>query len=276
MKFYVYKVTNILNGKIYIGKTRNVKTRWLAHVRAAKYKRKNDYGYFHRAINKYKKENFKVEELESYETEELAFDGEKKYIKLLDARNKKIGYNLTDGGNGPSGIKCTEEAKINLRKKHKARFASKTKEELMEHGARTNKFNFEQCIEVQKLYLTKEYTITRLTEKFKTDNKAIKRIIDGSYAILKGYSLLSKKDINDVKLHIASLAGKNNTVYKNGIKINKLCLDDYINIIDECLNTYDTSIHKTLKSVADKYKITEPLIKRIFIKMSIDIKEYLK
>ena len=257
MKFYVYKVTNILNGKIYVGKTRDVKARWLEHVRAATYKRKNDYGYFHRAINKYKKENFKVEELESYETEELAFDGEKKYIKLLDARNKKIGYNLTDGGDGPSGLKCTEEAKINLRKKYKARFASKTKEELMEHGARTNKFNFEQCIEIQKLYLTKEYTITRLMEKFKTDNKAIKRIIDGSYATLKGYSLLSKKDIND-------------------IKINKLCLNDYINIIDECLNSYDTSIHKTLKFVADKYKITEPLIKRIFIKMSINIKDYLK
>ena len=53
MEGFIYKITNKVNGKSYIGQTRNtVEFRWRQHYKA------KDNKYFHRAIQKYGKENF--------------------------------------------------------------------------------------------------------------------------------------------------------------------------------------------------------------------------
>lgn len=92
MKGFIYKITNKVNGKSYIGQTRyTVEFRWRQH------QHKKDNVYFHNAVHKYGVENFIVETLEECEYKDLN-SREIFYIAKYDTfRN---GYNLTIGGDG--------------------------------------------------------------------------------------------------------------------------------------------------------------------------------
>lgn len=95
MKKIVYKITNLINGKIYIGQTNNLKRRIQEHKHD---KRANK--PIRNAIQKHGWENFKVEELyygENYN------EKEKKFILLFDSRNKEKGYNIVEGGQDSAG-----------------------------------------------------------------------------------------------------------------------------------------------------------------------------
>lgn len=86
----IYKITNRLNGKIYIGQTRQkVEQRFLQHAHAA-----TPLG---NAMRQCGLENFTVEIIENCDTYDQANDREKFWIKAL---NSKIpnGYNKADGG----------------------------------------------------------------------------------------------------------------------------------------------------------------------------------
>lgn len=89
---YIYKTTNLLNNKIYIGKR--------------VYRKKDDAAYLgsgvwlNRVIKKYGKDNFKKEIIEWYDSKEILCEKEKYWIKHFDSNNPKIGYNLTMGGEG--------------------------------------------------------------------------------------------------------------------------------------------------------------------------------
>jgi group I intron endonuclease len=83
----IYKTTNLINGKFYIGKdTRNLKC-YLGSGELLK-----------RAIDKYGKENFKKEILEFCDNLSELDSREKFWIKELKAIEN--GYNLTEGGTG--------------------------------------------------------------------------------------------------------------------------------------------------------------------------------
>ena len=86
---YIYKTTNLINNKIYIGQKQATKFN------------KNYYGsgkLLKQAIKKYGKENFKVEILEESNCEDLD-NLEIKYIKEYNSTNLEIGYNILIGGN---------------------------------------------------------------------------------------------------------------------------------------------------------------------------------
>jgi group I intron endonuclease len=109
-KFYVYRHTNIINNKIYIGKSNDPKGRWARHICDAK-KNKNTGKQllFHRAIIKYGSNNFTMDILSEHENNEEALKSETKFIELFDSNNTKIGYNLTSGGEGVVGFVRTSE-----------------------------------------------------------------------------------------------------------------------------------------------------------------------
>lgn len=96
--FLIYKITNKINGKIYIGKTcRDIETRWIEHCSRAN---SNDKYYLHNTINKYGKENFIIEEIDKAETEEEINKLERYWINFYNSIDKNNGYNLTNGGDG--------------------------------------------------------------------------------------------------------------------------------------------------------------------------------
>jgi group I intron endonuclease len=85
----VYCTINIINGKIYVGKDSKNNKYYLGSGSILK-----------KAINKYGKENFKKFILEEcYSIEDLN-NKEKFWIEKLKSKDHKIGYNLSDGGDG--------------------------------------------------------------------------------------------------------------------------------------------------------------------------------
>ena len=95
MRGFIYKITNKINGKSYIGQTiQNVKERFYQHC-ATKCSKVVSNMAIHRAIKKYGKSNFTVEVIEEIDSTNLN-DRERYWIKYYNSYNN--GYNSTKGG----------------------------------------------------------------------------------------------------------------------------------------------------------------------------------
>ena len=99
----IYKITNKLNGKVYIGQSVDIDTRWRQHINA------KDDMLIHKSIQKYGAENFSFEVLLECPAEMLN-DWERDMIALYDCISPN-GYNLTEGG---GGCKCSEETRLKM------------------------------------------------------------------------------------------------------------------------------------------------------------------
>lgn len=99
---YIYKITNKINNKIYIGKTKNsIHSRWVNHVWISNTKKQLT-TKLHRAIHKYGVQNFIIEEIEKCLLEDLD-KREIYWIKYLKSTDNSIGYNICRGGEGGTG-----------------------------------------------------------------------------------------------------------------------------------------------------------------------------
>ena len=99
--YKVYKYTNLINGKIYIGQTIG-DLKYRAGYNGYKYRK---CPYFYNAIQKYGWDNFTVEILQDNLTREQANEFEIKYIKYFNSQDPNIGYNISDGGNTNSVLR---------------------------------------------------------------------------------------------------------------------------------------------------------------------------
>lgn len=98
---WIYKITNIQNNKVYIGQTiRHIKDRFNRHINDAINNIIDT--HFARAIRKYGKENFIIEEIDKAQTQDELNQKEQYWIQYYNS--VKEGYNETDaiyksGGN---------------------------------------------------------------------------------------------------------------------------------------------------------------------------------
>lgn len=110
---WIYKITNIQNHKVYIGQTtRPIKDRFNRHINDALNNILDT--HFARAIRKYGKENFIIEEIDNANNQEELNQKEQYWIRYYDST--ETGYNETDaiykcGGNTYKN-KTEEEMKI--------------------------------------------------------------------------------------------------------------------------------------------------------------------
>ena len=117
---YIYKITNNINGKSYIGlKSKAVE------------ESENYYGsgtLINKAIDKYGKENFTKEILErNINSHEILNDREIYWIEYFNTFNE--GYNLTKGGQGNLGRAVSEQTKSKLREAAKKQFKTPISDE---------------------------------------------------------------------------------------------------------------------------------------------------
>ena len=110
MKFVVYLRTNLVNGKQYVGQTsrfanRNSKWKKLNELYSSKilYEDRIKYGL----------ENFKCDILAVCDSQEDAWELEKKYIKEYNTKYPN-GYNMSDGGAGVPNVFVSEETRKKL------------------------------------------------------------------------------------------------------------------------------------------------------------------
>lgn len=126
--FYIYIVQNLINKKIYVGKTNDPKARWRNHLscaRGGKEKYSQKYQYLHKSIIKYNETNFLFQVIEGFETETESFDAEMFWIEFFRSWDHNYGYNLTRGGEGTSGKIVSRETKNKIRIKATGRRHSK-------------------------------------------------------------------------------------------------------------------------------------------------------
>lgn len=104
MYYLIYKITNQINGKSYIGKhqTKNIDDGYMGSGKLLK-----------RAIEKYGIENFTKDIIEIYDTEQKMNLAE----KILVVTDNEISYNLCSGGNGGFGF--INKLGLCLTEKHK-------------------------------------------------------------------------------------------------------------------------------------------------------------
>lgn len=105
--YTVYLRTNLVNGKQYVGQTSNFKNRerqWNSlEIRYS-------CEIFDKDRRLYGLDNFKTEILAIVETREEAWELERKYIKELNTKYPN-GYNISDGGNGATGVPAWNKGK---------------------------------------------------------------------------------------------------------------------------------------------------------------------
>lgn len=97
----IYKWTNLINNKVYIGQSVNITARKAEHIKLSR-----DENYttnIAKALRKYGVENFNFEVVEECGVEELNTK-EKFWIEHYDSLNKEKGYNMLEVGEIPSSI----------------------------------------------------------------------------------------------------------------------------------------------------------------------------
>ena len=99
---FIYKITNLINNKVYIGKTSysTIEERFKEHIKDSK-KERCEKRPLYDAFNKYGVENFIVKEVEWVENDIIACEREQYWIKYYRAYigfNDCNGYNATLGG----------------------------------------------------------------------------------------------------------------------------------------------------------------------------------
>jgi group I intron endonuclease len=176
---FIYKITNIINKKIYIGYNSSTKdTRWNEHKRdylKEKFKTKNLY----KAMIKYGIENFSYEKIEEgIEDLDTLKNREIFWISYYDSNNPCLGYNMTKGGDGGCGnitfLKraSSEELEIYGKKISSSKKKFFTKEKKEEWSKRSKDLNLSQyMIKHARSSLKKWWESLSEKEKFEIQSK---------------------------------------------------------------------------------------------------------
>lgn len=113
----IYKITNIINNKCYIGKSKDIENRWQYHKDYKNNAREYNKPLY-KAPRKYGVENFNFEIIEELSDYSISDEREKYWIKYYNSYGTD-GYNATTGGEGgliKKTSKLSEEDVINIRK----------------------------------------------------------------------------------------------------------------------------------------------------------------
>lgn len=117
----IYKIENMINGKVYIGSAVNIARRRNTHLSTLKHN-KHENIILQQAYNKYGSEAFKFEILEIITDKSLLIIREQYYLNLYRCFKKKYGYNICPNAYSSLGVPCpykgiprTEEVKEKIR-----------------------------------------------------------------------------------------------------------------------------------------------------------------
>lgn len=155
LKMIVYKAINLINNKPYIGQTTtSIEQRKAEHLRRSS---NGSRGYFHSAIRKHGKDNFKWEVLMTCPNLYSLNEAEVFFIKYYDSMDN--GYNLTSGG-----LNCTvsEETRIKIGNFHRNKVVSQETRDKISKAKLGRK-----CSEATK----KKISISRLGAKLSEEHK---------------------------------------------------------------------------------------------------------
>jgi len=121
-KIGIYKIVSLINDKVYVGSSVNLKSRRYLHFYRLK-QNKHDNKHLQNAYNKYGKENFIweiIEYVEHNENKDILkkelLEREQYWIDKLNACNRLVGYNMCLEAGSSLGVMRTLEFRNKIRK----------------------------------------------------------------------------------------------------------------------------------------------------------------
>lgn len=172
--YCVYKHTNLVNGKVYIGITcQKPEYRWGEQGQG--YRKQ----HFYFAIQKYGWDNFSHEILFADLNKEEAEKKEIELIKQYNSTNPLYGYNISIGGGIPTtGWKMPESAKEKLSKAHKGKkLSEETKQKMSEsHKGKKNTEEHNNNIRESRKDLMRSVQCVETSEIFRSVREAAKAV----------------------------------------------------------------------------------------------------
>lgn len=214
MKSYVYKIVNTVNNKYYIGKSNNPYKRWSDHISISKNGKYGDgtFQAIHAAIKKYGYENFKLNIIEEYDSEQKALENEILLIKNAKTNGDQI-YNLTDGGDGISGYKHTEKSKSAMSAKRKGKLLSEETKNKLSIALQGRIRSIEHCqsISLSKIGKPNPGAGLKNAERFRGEKSNTARLTEKQ--VLEIINLINQKNL---KLkEIAKIYGVHDSTISN-------------------------------------------------------------
>lgn len=228
----IYLIKNIVNNKIYIGQSIDIRRRWLEHLRSGqpeKYSIKSERDTntpIHKAMQKYGVENFFITILEEC-SKDLLDIREQYWILKLSSNIKSIGYNIGNGGQKNFSLKGENHSQAKLTQKDVDKIILLLEQNKLSFQDIANKFHVSRSticmINTGKTWCNKNlnYPIRKEFFNLKGENNASAKITDEEVLEIRklqsqGYSVsnLPKKYSN--KLGKSSLYNIfNGTTFKH-------------------------------------------------------------
>ena len=171
----IYLITNMVNGKIYVGQAMDIEDRWANH-RAGLNGGYHVNKHLQRAWDKYGADSFSFTVLTECAEEQLN-TMEEYFIFCLDSYDSRVGYNKNYGGGGG---RPTEETKKKIGEFHKGKtLSAETKRKLSEfHKGKTLSAETKRKLsESNKGKTLSAETKRKLSESQKNDKKKSKTVI---------------------------------------------------------------------------------------------------
>lgn len=192
---YIYKITNIINNKWYIGSRKGsfILDDYMGSGTALK-----------SAIKKYGIENFKKEILLACEESDRWFFEENE-LKNTDAKNNNMSYNLVNTSSiGTSGKMMNELTKFKISKANTGKIKPQSfYDKKRKYNENYNFYNIEKGLVVCTPY--------ELCEKYEICISSIKKVVNGKLRSYSGWVLFENKDKPYGKnCVIPDMVGKNN------------------------------------------------------------------
>jgi group I intron endonuclease len=200
----IYKITNLVNNKIYIGQTTGtIEKRWQRHNWQCT--RKRNAMAITNAIIKYGKENFTIEEIDKAETIEELNEKEIYFISLLNSISPN-GYNLSGGG---GYVEMSDETKLKISNTHKRKW---------KEGNRISEETRKKLSDSHKGWIPSEETKEKWRKAFggkRPSDNTIQASIESSQ---KTYTLLNPLG------ELITFTNMREFCKQNGLSNSKLCL----------------------------------------------------
>lgn len=211
----IYKITNIINGKCYIGQSIDIKNRWRGHRNSFFRNDNKNSTYLKNAFNKHGIDNFKFEVLEEIDISNIAVplfaqslltNREQYWVDYYKSCNRNFGYNVRVVVNSNIGIKRNEEQIEAMRK--------------LRTGKKLPKSTIDKLLEIRKNWTWSEESKQKISKTLmghEVSEETIKKGIESK----KKMDNLSEEDFEFIKNHQGSSTeltkkyGVSNTIISN-------------------------------------------------------------
>lgn len=152
----IYKFQNKINGKIYIGQTKYLDTRYRQH-KCELLKGIHHNPYLQNAVNQYGFENFDYSIVKKCDVNELDY-WEEYYFNFYNSQNRDYGYNIKNAGNESD---LPEETKVKIKLANRGKNCKLTAQSV--EDIKLRRLSGERCKDLAEQYNVTISTINKIT-----------------------------------------------------------------------------------------------------------------